>query len=76
MLSMTKRPQKNLGPLLCAAGCASTSADTVVVLLSVDLIALLILRLLDASLLSGADVAIRSSSGLLAVDACLAALQV
>ena len=42
----------------------------VVVFLSIDLLALVILRMLNTTLFSGADVAIGSNSGLFAIDAC------
>ena len=48
----------------------------VVVLLSIDLVALLILSMLDASLFSGTDVTIGSNSGLLTIDVRLASLKV
>jgi hypothetical protein len=74
---MSERPRVESGDALSHdVGGGLLSAGSVVVFLSVDLLALVILRILNASLLSGADVTIGARSGLLAIDARLASLQV
>ena len=72
---MTSGPRIFLGPLLCAKGCASTSAGSVVVLVVGDMSALRVLLTLDACLFVRAYVAVFSRTCLSTIDAGLASFQ-